>query len=45
MKVKKETSPIISTITENLINLIEQGNAHTTLRKALQDIPFSILGG
>jgi hypothetical protein len=40
----KENSPIITTLIENLIELIEKGNAHIPLDAALENLPFSLLG-
>ena len=43
MKSQKSISPVHETVVENLVDLIEKGNAHVSLDDAL-DIPFSLLG-
>lgn len=44
MKALKNNSPEFSTLIENLVDLIEKGNAHVPLDDALKNIPFSLLG-
>ena len=44
MKAKKTNSPTFTTVIENLVDLVEKGNAHASLDHALQDMPFSLLG-
>ena len=42
--MQKNNSSDNNVVIENLIHLIEKGNAHASLDKALQDMPFSLLG-
>jgi len=44
MKAQKTSSPEIAILVKNLVDLIEKGNAHVSLDKALENIPFSLLG-
>jgi hypothetical protein len=44
MKEQKTSSAIVTSLLENLIDLIEKGNAHASLDNALNSIPFSLLG-
>ncbi|MGZ4049821.1 MAG: DinB family protein [Bacteroidia bacterium] len=44
MKTQKTVSPQFSTLIENIVDLIEKGNAHVSLDNALKNIPFSLLG-
>jgi hypothetical protein len=44
MKAQKTSSPELAMLVKNLVDLIEKGNAHISLDKALENIPFSLLG-
>jgi hypothetical protein len=44
MQTQKKTGAGHKELIENLIHLIEKGNAHASLDKALKNIPFSLLG-
>lgn len=44
MKTQKTAIPQFSTLIENIVDLIEKGNAHVSLNDALKNIPFSLLG-
>ena len=44
MKTEKSTAPQFSTLIENIVDLIEKGNAHVPLDDALKNIPFALLG-
>ncbi len=44
MQRKKSTSTNNDAVIDNLIHLIEQGNAHASLDDALKDMPYSLLG-
>ncbi|MEO8412585.1 MAG: DinB family protein [Ginsengibacter sp.] len=44
MKAKKTDPLMISAIIQDLIDLVEKGNAHASLDHALEDMPFSLLG-
>ena len=44
MKTQKNTSPEFIILVKNLVDLIEKGNAHISLEKALENIPFALLG-
>jgi hypothetical protein len=44
MEAKKNNSPEFPTLVENLVHLVEKGNAHISLDEALNNIPFSVLG-
>ena len=44
MKAQKTNSPELAILVENLVDLIEKGNAHISLDKALENIPFSLSG-
>ncbi len=44
MQTQKNNSAHNKDIVDNLIHLIEKGNAHASLDNALQDMPYSVLG-
>ncbi len=44
MKSQKDNGSMSETIVENLIDLIEKGNAHASLDHALKNMPFALLG-
>src|SRR5450631_2825665 len=44
MKAQKINSPELTILVKNLVDLVEKGNAHISLDKALENIPFSLLG-
>ena len=44
MKTQKTSSPELAILVNNLVDLIEKGDAHISLDKALENIPFSLLG-
>lgn len=44
MKAEKTNFPELPSLVKNLVDLIEKGNAHVSLDKALENIPFSSLG-
>lgn len=44
MKSQKDNHSITETIVENLVDLIEKGNAHASLNDALKNMPFALLG-
>ncbi|MGH2563663.1 MAG: DinB family protein [Ginsengibacter sp.] len=44
MKAQKSNSHGLTNLVENLVDLIEKGNAHTSLDEAVKDIAFSLLG-
>ena len=44
MKAQKNELTLLASVIKNLTDLIEKGNAHTPLDKALKDIPLSLLG-
>ena len=44
MNTQKPTVPQFSTLIENIVDLIEKGNAHVSLDDALKNIPFALLG-
>src|SRR5258708_141610 len=44
MKAQKTSSPELTILVKNLVDLIEKGNAHISLDKALENMPFSLLG-
>ncbi len=44
MQTQKNTSANHKDLIDNLIYLIEKGNAHAPLDKALEEMPFSLLG-
>ena len=44
MKAQKTSSPELTILVKNLVDLVEKGNAHISLDKALENIPFSLLG-
>ena len=45
MKAQKTASTHEKILVDNLVDLIEKGNAHAPLDAALKDIPFKLLGG
>ncbi|HEY5407333.1 MAG TPA: DinB family protein [Ginsengibacter sp.] len=44
MNAQKNASPEFTILVKNLVELIEKGNAHISLDKALENIPFALLG-
>ena len=44
MNTQKTTSPEFIILVKNLVDLIVKGNAHISLDKALDNIPFALLG-
>jgi hypothetical protein len=44
MKAQKTNSQELAILVENLVDLIEKGNAHISLDKSLENIPFSLSG-
>src|SRR5450631_2144266 len=44
MKAQKTNYQELAILVENLVDLIEKGNAHISLDKALENIPFSLSG-
>ena len=44
MKAQKTNSLELTILVKSLVDLIEKGNAHTSLDHALENIPFSSLG-
>ena len=44
MKAQKINSPELTILVKNLVDLVEKGNAHISLDKALENIPFSLSG-
>lgn len=44
MNTQKATSPEFTILVKNLTDLIVKGNAHISLDKALENIPYSLLG-
>lgn len=44
MQTQKNNSANNEDLIDNLIHVIEKGNAHASLDKALQGVPFSLLG-
>jgi hypothetical protein len=44
MKTQKPENPEFSTLIQNLVDLIEKGNAHVSLNDALSNIRFTLLG-
>ncbi len=44
MQTQKDNSAYNKSVAENLIHLLGNGNAHASLDKALEGIPFSLLG-
>ncbi len=44
MQIQKNNSTNNKAIVDNLIHLLEKGNAHASLDAALKDMPFSLLG-
>jgi len=44
MNTQQATVPQFSTLIENIVDLIEKGNAHVSLDDALENIPFALLG-
>lgn len=44
MKAQKNTSSEFIILVKNLVDLIEKGNAHISLDKALENVPFDVLG-
>ena len=44
MNTQKTTTPEFIILTKNLVDLIVKGNAHLSLDKALDNIPFALLG-
>lgn len=44
MNPQKNTSPGFIILVKNIVDLIEKGNAHISLDKALENIPFALLG-
>ena len=44
MNTQKATSPEFTVLVKNLTDLIVKGNAHISLDKALENIPYSLLG-
>lgn len=43
MQIQKNTSKSNQDLIDNLIQLIEKGNAHASLDDALKDMPYSLL--
>ena len=41
---KEESTPAHQILIENLIHLLQKGNAHASLDDALNDLPFDLLG-
>ncbi len=44
MQIQKNTSTENKDLIDNLVHLVEKGNAHASLDDALKDIPYSLLG-
>lgn len=44
MDLQKTESPEFIILVQNLVDLIEKGNAHISLDSALENIPFAVLG-
>ena len=44
MQKQKNNSTAHDAVIENLIDVLEKGNAHASLDDALSDVPFSVLG-
>ncbi|HEX7457891.1 MAG TPA: DinB family protein [Ginsengibacter sp.] len=44
MKAQKINSPELTILVKNLVDFVEKGNAHISLDKALENIPFSLSG-